>query len=91
MAELYQLRVVLRDVSPLVWRRLVISSETRIAQLNEILQLASLERGTSPRVVTVRPMKQSNLVASRDRIFLCTPRFAIQNAVAPLPHGCLDQ
>jgi hypothetical protein len=37
MAELYQLRVVLRDVSPLVWRRLLISSETSIAQLHEIL------------------------------------------------------
>ena len=40
MAELYQLRVVLRDVSPLVWRRLLISSETSIAQLHKILQLA---------------------------------------------------
>ena len=40
MAELYQLRVVLRDVSPLVWRRLLISSETRIAQLYDIFQLA---------------------------------------------------
>jgi hypothetical protein len=38
-----------------------------------------------------RPMKQSNLVESRDRIFLRTPRFAIQNAVAPLPYDCLDQ
>ena len=37
MAELYQLRVVLRDVSPLVWRRLLISSETSVAQLHEIL------------------------------------------------------
>ena len=37
MAELYQLRVVLRDVSPLVWRRLLISSETSLAQLREIL------------------------------------------------------
>ena len=39
MAELYQLRVVLCDVSPLVWRRLLIASETSIAQLHEILQL----------------------------------------------------
>jgi hypothetical protein len=39
MADLYQLRVVLRDVSPLVWRRLLISSETSIAQLHKILQL----------------------------------------------------
>ena len=40
MAELYQLRVVLRNVSPLVWRRLLISSETSLAQLHEILLLA---------------------------------------------------
>jgi hypothetical protein len=37
MAEHYQLRVVLRDVSPLVWRRLLISSETSLAQLHEVL------------------------------------------------------
>jgi hypothetical protein len=40
MAELYQIRVVLRDVSPLVWRRLLISSETSLAQLHEIVQMA---------------------------------------------------
>jgi Plasmid pRiA4b ORF-3-like protein len=40
MPELYQLRVVLRDVSPLVWRRLLVTSDTTIAQLHEILQLA---------------------------------------------------
>jgi Plasmid pRiA4b ORF-3-like protein len=40
MAELYQLRVVLCDVSPLVWRRLLIASETSVAELHEILQLA---------------------------------------------------
>jgi hypothetical protein len=39
MAELYQLRVVLCGVSPLVWWRLLIASETSIAQLHEILQL----------------------------------------------------
>jgi len=39
MAELYQLRVALGGVSPLVWRRLLIASETSIAQLHEILQL----------------------------------------------------
>jgi|SRR5665213_2449589 hypothetical protein len=39
MAELYQLRVVLRDVSPLVWRRLLINSETSLAQLHELLLL----------------------------------------------------
>jgi hypothetical protein len=40
MAELHQLRVVLRDVSPLVWGCLLISNETSLAQLHEILQLA---------------------------------------------------
>jgi hypothetical protein len=40
MPELYQLRVVLRDVSPLIWRRLLIPAETSIAQLHEVLQLA---------------------------------------------------
>jgi hypothetical protein len=40
MAEKYQLRGVLRDVSPLVWRHLSISSETNLAQLHGILQLA---------------------------------------------------
>jgi len=40
MAELYQLRVVLCGVSPLVWRRLLIASETTLAELHEILQLA---------------------------------------------------
>ncbi len=35
----YQLRVVLRDVSPLIWRRLLVSSDTNIAQLHEILQI----------------------------------------------------
>jgi hypothetical protein len=39
MAELYQLRVVLCGVSPLVWRRLLIASETSVAELHEILQL----------------------------------------------------
>ncbi len=40
MAEKYQLRGVLRDVSPLVWRRLLISSETSLAQFHELLLLA---------------------------------------------------
>ena len=37
MAEKYQLRGVLRDVSPLVWWRLLINSETSLAQLHEVL------------------------------------------------------
>jgi hypothetical protein len=40
MSELYQLRVVLRGVSPLIWRQLLVTSETSLAQLHQILQLA---------------------------------------------------
>jgi hypothetical protein len=36
----YQLRVVLCGVSPLVWRRLLLASDTSLAQLHEILQHA---------------------------------------------------
>ena len=39
MPDLYQLRVVLCDVSPLVWRRLVVTSDTSIAELHEMLQI----------------------------------------------------
>ena len=34
----YQLKVVLRDCSPLIWRRLLVPGETTIAQLHTILQ-----------------------------------------------------
>jgi hypothetical protein len=37
---IYQLRVVLCGVSPLVWRRLLVISETSLAELHEILQNA---------------------------------------------------
>ena len=37
---IYQLRVVLCGVSPLVWRRLLVASDTTIAELHEILQSA---------------------------------------------------
>jgi hypothetical protein len=36
----YQFRFVLRVVSPLVWRRLLVSSDTSIGQLHEVLQIA---------------------------------------------------
>lgn len=36
----YQLRVTLRDVSPLVWRRLLVRGDTTIAQLHDVLQIA---------------------------------------------------
>jgi hypothetical protein len=38
--HLYQLRFVLAGISPMIWRRLVISSETSIAQLHEYIQIA---------------------------------------------------
>src|SRR4051812_26488517 len=36
-AEIYQFRVVLCGVSPLVWRRLLITSKTNLAELHYIL------------------------------------------------------
>lgn len=40
MPNIYQLRVVLRDVSPLIWRRLLVRSDTSIAELHAILHAA---------------------------------------------------
>jgi Plasmid pRiA4b ORF-3-like protein len=37
---LFQLRAVLRGISPLIWRRLLMTSDTSIAQLHEVLQVA---------------------------------------------------
>jgi hypothetical protein len=39
-----QLRAVLRGISPVIWRRLLVSSDTSIAQLHEVLQAAIPER-----------------------------------------------
>jgi Plasmid pRiA4b ORF-3-like protein len=39
-AAIYQLRLVLAGISPIIWRRLLISSETNIAQLHEYLQIS---------------------------------------------------
>ena len=36
----YQLRVVLAGISPMVWRRLLVPAETSVADLHEILQTA---------------------------------------------------
>ena len=36
----YQLRVVLRGVGPLIWRRLLVSAESSIADLHATLQIA---------------------------------------------------
>ena len=46
MPIFYQLRVVLRNVSPLIWRRLLVRSDTSIAELHAILQTAMGWSGT---------------------------------------------
>lgn len=38
-AQMYQLKVTLRDSKPPIWRRLILSSETTLAQLHHILQI----------------------------------------------------
>lgn len=40
MPDIYQLRLVLRDISPLIWRRLLVRSNTSIAQLHAMIQTA---------------------------------------------------
>jgi hypothetical protein len=37
---IYQLKITLRGISPLIWRRLLVHAETSIAELHSILQLA---------------------------------------------------
>src|SRR5215831_15158807 len=37
---IYQLRITLRGISPLIWRRLLVRAETSLAELHHILQLA---------------------------------------------------
>jgi pRiA4b ORF-3-like protein len=37
--SIYQLRVVLRGISPLIWRRVLVPSETTLAHLHTILQI----------------------------------------------------
>jgi hypothetical protein len=37
---IYQLRLVLAGISPIIWRRLLVSSETTIAQLHPYIQVA---------------------------------------------------
>jgi hypothetical protein len=38
--QVYQLKVGLRDCSTMIWRRLLVTSDTTIAQLPTILQIA---------------------------------------------------
>ena len=37
--DIYQLRIVLRDISPLIWRRVLVRSDTTLAQLHLMLQI----------------------------------------------------
>jgi hypothetical protein len=37
---IYQLRLVLAGISPMIWRRLLVSNETTIAQLHQYIQVA---------------------------------------------------
>jgi hypothetical protein len=37
--SVYQLRVVLRGISPLIWRRLLVRSDTTLAHLHDVLQM----------------------------------------------------
>jgi Plasmid pRiA4b ORF-3-like protein len=36
---IYQLRIVLRGISPLIWRRVLVPDDTTLAQLHEIIQI----------------------------------------------------
>jgi len=38
--RVYQLKVSLRDITPMIWRRLLVTSDTTIAHLHEVLQIA---------------------------------------------------
>ena len=42
--SVYQLRVVLRGISPLVWRRLLVSSDSTIADLHNGLPVAAAQK-----------------------------------------------
>ena len=37
--EIYQLRIVLKDVSPLIWRRILVTNSTSITDLHNIFQI----------------------------------------------------
>ncbi|MGH7592825.1 MAG: plasmid pRiA4b ORF-3 family protein [Gemmatimonadales bacterium] len=38
--DIYQLRAVLRGISPLIWRRLLVRADSSVASLHEVLQVA---------------------------------------------------
>jgi hypothetical protein len=37
--QIYQCRAVLRGISPMIWRRLLVCSDSTVAQLHEVLQI----------------------------------------------------
>ena len=39
-AQIYQLRGVIRGISPMILRRLLVRDDSRVAQLHEVLQIA---------------------------------------------------
>ena len=39
-AQIYQLRAVIRGISPMIWRRLLVRGDSTVAQLHEVLQIA---------------------------------------------------
>ena len=39
LPDIYQLLIVLRDVSPIIWRRILVTDDTSIADLHAILQI----------------------------------------------------
>jgi|SRR5271165_2978833 len=38
-AQIYQLRAVMRGISPMIWRRLLVRDDSTVAQLHEVLQI----------------------------------------------------
>ena len=40
VVKVYQLKVTLRHITPLIWRRVLVKSDTTIAQMHSILQIA---------------------------------------------------
>jgi hypothetical protein len=39
-AQTYQLRAVIRGISPMIWRRLLVCDDSTVAQLHEVVQIA---------------------------------------------------
>lgn len=39
--QIYQLRAIVRHISPLIWRRFLVESDATLAELHDILQITS--------------------------------------------------